>query len=75
VLIQIGKIYTHADGGMYKVLDTQVRLKSPDTGEWHLAVLYKGYNEQSLTYVRTQGEFAKRFKMAQEQPWGSLTDS
>lgn len=63
--INPGKIYRHADGGWYRVLDLRLKMKHPDTGEWLKAVSYEDEGEDYGTgtiYVRTQKDFVARFK-------------
>jgi len=64
MLISHDKIYVHADGGRYRVLNLGIKMKCPVTGEWLKAVLYEHEHEDygtGIEYVRTQKDFCARF--------------
>lgn len=66
MLIEQDKIYRHADGGLYRVLDAWVSLKCPESRRWYIAVLYESKKPDGKTFVRTQKDFVRRFALAVE---------
>lgn len=70
--IEPGKFYTHAEGGRYRVLALGMKMKCPQTGEWHKAVSYepgeygpdKDFGNGKV-FIRTQKNFVARFSPAE----------
>ena len=78
MLISPGKIYVHADGRRYRVLNLGMKMKCPVTGEWYKAVSYEPAEYGSdkdfgngEVFVRTHKNFVQRFTALRSGPKNS----
>lgn len=56
-----GEIWKHADGGFYRIVDPDVALKDPATGNWVDAVVYMRHDGHGRRCCTTQARWGERF--------------
>lgn len=59
-------LFIYPKNGHEYYVNAIIKMKSPDTGEWHDAVLYSDYKEKQ-TYAREHGDFFSKFKPIKKQ--------
>lgn len=53
-------LFIYPKNGHEYYVNAIIKMKSPDTGEWHDAVLYSDYKKRE-TYVREYNDFFDKF--------------
>lgn len=54
-------LYIYPKNGHEYYVNATIKMKSPDTGEWHDAVLYSNHKDRQ-TYVREYNDFFNKFE-------------